>query len=492
MSEEEKKEEKITFTIQGKKYEFTSDQYKKDDYGYNFNTPQEISFKIGDIDNVLYIDKYCNNEYREYEELICSAESTISFEIGGVLNENVKIEQITIHYSYSMDGSSKYIDSDYYLSFDKERQEISFNIGDIPNKNVKVTGISVDHRTYIVNKVDMGHWCDDEVSFKVCDVLNVAKNVEKVEFNNINDDVCVYFVGGSNVELINFKIRDIHYYFYIKRIEWSIKSGLIKEIQLSDAWNKKQGIEYEYFYYNDKKYKLNFKGGETIKFNKYGQLTLETINSSPTRKQQIEEQDRIYNLENTTKKLENTTKNLENKHSVATIWDCLFVLITGFIGGGCLIFALGLCFFGKPICLLLLNWICPECFDYGFLFLNQENQTLNPLHETFNKYTFFYEILKRTPIIILVILGFKFLQLAFERLRLIGEVEKVQKYLNLAKGDNVNNVKNNLLSTIAIPFFAPKKVKSSFFDGLIDKISINIGSEREGGGVVSEDKQNTN
>ena len=88
-----------------------------------------------------------------------------------------------------------------------------------------------------------------------------------------------------------------------------------------------------------------------------------------------------------------------------------------------------------------------------------------------------------------MILGFKFLQLAFERLRLIGEVEKVQKYLKLAQGDNVENVKNNLLSIIAIPFVAQKKVKSRFFDRLIDKISINIGGERESGDVISKEQK---
>ena len=89
---------------------------------------------------------------------------------------------------------------------------------------------------------------------------------------------------------------------------------------------------------------------------------------------------------------------------------------------------------------------------------------------SFNKYTFFYEILKRAPIFILVILGFKFLQLAFERLRLIGEVEKVQKYLNLAQGDDVGNVKNNLLGIIAIPFFTHKKQKQPLLDRLVEKL----------------------
>ncbi|MBQ7552395.1 MAG: hypothetical protein IJT15_03020 [Rickettsiales bacterium] len=458
MSEEGKKEEKITFTIQGKKYEFTSDQYKEYDYAYHFNTPQKISFKIGDIENVLYIDKYCNDGYREHEVLTCSAESTISFEIGGVLNENVKIEQITIHYSYSMDGSSKYIDSDYYLYFDKERQEISFNIGDIPNTNVKVAGISVDHRTYIVNKVDMGYLCDDEVSFKVGGVLNVVKKVEKVEFNHINDDVCVYFIDGSNAEQINFKIRDINYCFYLKHIKWSIKSGLIKEIQLSNEWSKKPGIEYETFYYNDKKYKLNFKGGETIKFNKYGQLTLETIGSSQTRMNQIEEQDRIYNL--------------EKKQVVVMKQDRWFIGITGGIGLLLVAFALGLCVF------------LPKNFDkMSFVYLLS---FLDPLHETFNKYTFFYEVLKRAPIIILTILGFKFLQLAFERLRLIGKVEQVRNYIALTADDDT---KKQLLKTIAIPFFAPKKVKSRFFDRLIDKTSINIGGEQKSGGVINKKQE---
>ena len=62
------------------------------------------------------------------------------------------------------------------------------------------------------------------------------------------------------------------------------------------------------------------------------------------------------------------------------------------------------------------------------------------------------------PAIILFIVAFKFLQLAFERIRLVGEVERVQKYLKLTNDDTT---KNKLLKIIALPFFVPKKMKSS-------------------------------
>ena len=206
-----------------------------------------------------------------------------------------------------------------------------------------------------------------------------------------------------------------------------------------------QDIE-DYFYYKKKKYKLSFKSGDVILFDAMGNLQDWCIKNSQTRMQKIEEQDRLY-------KLEEEQKKLQTNRTVATWIDLLFVLITCGIGFYFILSALGLCF-GKPI--WPFNLITPEnfdkmCFNYGFSFLNPE-------HETFNKYTFFDEILKRAPIIILVILGFKFLQLAFKRIELVGEVEKVQKYINLTNDDTT---KNKLLKIIALPFFVPKKMKSS-------------------------------
>ena len=89
-------------------------------------------------------------------------------------------------------------------------------------------------------------------------------------------------------------------------------------------------------------------------------------------------------------------------------------------------------------------------------------------YDDYNKYTFLYELLKRIPAIILFVVAFKFLQFAFERIRLVGEVERVQKYIKLT---NDGTTKNKLLKIIALPFFTKKKMRSSVVAKLQDRKS---------------------
>ena len=204
--------------------------------------------------------------------------------------------------------------------------------------------------------------------------------------------------------------------------------------------------------FHGKDYDLPFKSGDDIIFTDNKELSQSCIDKSPERSA-IVYAERLNKLEKSQEKTKQEVKELQINRNIANVWDWIFVLITCGIGFYFILSALGLCF-GKPI--WPFNLITPEnfdkmCFNYGFSFLNPE-------HETFNKYTFFFEILKRAPIIILVILGFKFLQLAFKRIELVGEVEKVQKYINLTNDDTT---KNKLLKIIALPFFVPKKMKSS-------------------------------
>ena len=216
------------------------------------------------------------------------------------------------------------------------------------------------------------------------------------------------------------------------------KEGLIQYFVLAEDFKGS-------FSYNGEKYNLQFDNGEIVLFEVNGELNEKCIKNS------IERFNEVFGEKITI--LKQAVEKLQTNQTVATWIDLLFVLITCGIGFYFIWSALGLCF-GKPI--WPFNLITPEnfdkmCFDYRIPFFNTE-------HENFNKYTFFFEILKRAPIIILVILGFKFLQLAFERIRLVGEVERVQKYIKLTNDDAT---KNKLLKIIALPFFVPKKMKSS-------------------------------
>ena len=458
MSDEVKNEEKIKVVIHGKVYWFdkniSSVFYfnKKDNTKINaifFRTPQKISFKIGDIVNKdveamsLNFDK---NGNINSISLSTDSPQKISFKIGDIENKDVYAKSLNFYKNGNIQSISLSTDSP---------QKISFKIGDIVNKDVYASSVHFHTNGNISNIHFLPIDSLQKISFKIGDIENKDVYARSPLIFHANGNISNISFDTDSPQKISFKIGDIDYEVFSNWIRLN-DNTLLENITII------QDIE-DYFYYKKKKYKLSFKSGDNIIFDAMGNLQDWCITNSQTRMQQIEEQDRLY-------KLEEEQKKLHESQNLATKEDWKFVYRSGAFGLCCVIVALGWRFV-EPICLLLLNWICPECFDYGFLFLNQENQTLNPLHETFNKYTFFYEILKRTPIIILVILGFKFLQLAFERLKLIGEVEKVQKYLKLAQGDNV---KNNLLGIIAVPFFTHKKQKQPLLDRLVDKINIDL------------------
>ena len=421
MSEEGKKEEKITFTIQGKEYELNGKYAKVDD-------------NMGNID-ITFDDEN---------------KPKLSFNILGTKNTNVEVKKVRVHKVFQ--GRENFINVVTNI-FPANNQRISFKIGDVENKNIEAISIYFDVTYGCVDRIEF-QTSPQKISFKIGDINYQNIEVKSISFYNL------YNITG---------IKDIH-----------LAEGIRNE-----------------FYYKKSKYQLSFQSGEIISFNDNGELSSDCIKNSIYREQEIDIQEqqrplnelknKTNNLEKQQEKIKKLVEILQKDRKVATRRDWFFVGLFALIGFYFILNAFCLCFNIVGRWQFPLNFILPDnfdkmSFDYHLCFLNSE-------HETFNRYTFLYEILKRTPIIILVILGFNFLQLAFERLRLIGEVEKVQKYLQLAQGDNVKNVKNNLLSIIAIPFFAPKKVKSSFFDRLIDKTSINIGSERESGGVVSKDKQ---
>lgn len=275
------------------------------------------------------------------------------------------------------------------------------------------------------------------ISFKIGDVENRDKQVSYIEFYKNGD---LKFISFRKQPLIIFKIRNIYYSVKMEDLCF-YKEGLIQYFLLAEDFKGS-------FSYKGEKYNLQFDNGESVLFEVNGELDEKCIKNS------IERFNEVFGEKITILKKE--VKELQTNQNIASREDRWFVFITCAIGFYFFLNAFCLCFNKVLWWMFPLNFILPEnfdkiCFNYGFSFLNPE-------HETFNKYTFFYEILKRVPIIILVILGFKFLQLAFERIRLVGEVEKVQKYIKLTNDDTT---KNKLLKIIALPFFVPKKMKSS-------------------------------
>lgn len=270
--------------------------------------------------------------------------------------------------------------------------------------------------------------------------------VKYIYFHNGGRDIYVETISRQPVKVTGFKNIDKYGDYlpsYTEILFFSDRT--LKAAKIREDVN----LNIEFYGRN---YDLPFKNGDEIIFNDNRQLSQKCIDESSERSNIVCAK-RLDDLEKSQEKTKQEVKKLQTNQKIATWGDWLFVLITCGIGFDFIFSALGFCF-GKRI--WPFNWITPEnfdkmCFNYGFSFLNPE-------HETFNKYTFFFEILKRAPIIILIILGFKFLQLAFERIRLVGEVERVQKYIKLTNDDTT---KNKLLKIIALPFFTKKKMKSS-------------------------------
>ena len=173
-------------------------------------------------------------------------------------------------------------------------------------------------------------------------------------------------------------------------------------------------------------YDLPFKNGDDIIFNDNKELSQSCIDKSPERSA-IVYAERL-------KAVEAKTEKLEEKHKIITRSDIWLTLLW---------FALSLVF-------LLLGFSKLSKIEFGGGDFIE--------YDDYNKYVFLYEILKRMPAIILFVVAFKFLQLAFKRIELVGEVERVQKYVKLTNDDTT---KNKLLKIIALPFFTKKKMKSS-------------------------------
>lgn len=460
MSEENKqkenKTEKVKVNIQGREFELIG-KYNKVDYN------------MGNFD-ITFDDEN---------------KPKISFNLLGAENTDVKVNKVGVHKVFQ--GGENFINVVTNI-FPANNQRISFKIGDFEN-NIEASSIYLNTGTYVL--VDTINFkTSQKISFKIGDVENKDVYATFLVFHANGNVAYISFFPTNSPQKISFKIGDINYQnIEVDSISF-YNTTRIKDIYLA------QGIRNEFFY-KKSKYQLSFQSKEIISFNNNGELSSDCIKNSIYREQEIERQDqqrplnelknKTNNLEKQQEKIKKLVEILQENHKVATREDWVFVGLFALIGFYFILNAFCLCFNKVGWWQFPLNFILPDnfdkmSFDYHLHFLNSE-------HKTFNRYTFLYEILKRAPIIILAILGFKFLQLAFERLRLIGEVEKVQKYLNLAKGDNVDNVKNNLLGIIAIPFFAQNKVKSRFFDRLIDKTSINIGSERESGGVISKEQK---
>ena len=223
--------------------------------------------------------------------------------------------------------------------------------------------------------------------------------------------------------------------------------------------------------FHGKDYNLPFKSGENILFNDNKELSQSCIDKSPERSA-IVYAERLNNLEKQQEETEKSVEKMKNNQTVATWRDWGFIVCCTFIGLYFLYVALCLCYNSIPLPFVRIG-ILPE--NFNTICFNYQTNWLDINNSSFNKYTFLYEILKRIPIIVSLVVAFKFLQLAFERIRQVGEVEKVSKYLKLTDNDDV---KNNLLSIIAVPFFTHKKQKQPLLDRLVDKIHIDIDKEK--------------
>ena len=484
---EENKQEKVKVKIQGREFELTKLP--------NGRYSGKISFKIGGIKNKdIYVDKtslgFDANGNISIISFPAKSPQKISFKIGDIENKDKQVSEISF---------GDIVEDDMHISF-KEPQPISFKIGDIENKDKQASDIVFWNNGY-VKKISFKE--PQPISFKIGDIENKDKqassvgcdyyDVEEITFINFKEPQPISFKIGD-IENKDKQASDIFFYYQDNRMLHDVRCIIFKEPQpinfrINNHYVKMTRLSFYgnsviesfvlaenfegNFSYNGEDFHLSFNKGDNVIFDPKGDIAKACIDQLKERY----EFRKIINSELKKIETEQTKTNqkvekLQEVQNLATKEDWRFVKITGIIGaiciGGCVLF----CIFNNTIGLI---------FNYNF----------NYEHETFNRYTFLYEILKRAPIIILVILGFKFLQLAFERLRLIGEVEKVQKYIKLTTDDDT---KKQLLKMIAIPFFAQKKVKSSFFDRLIDKfpinIPINIGSERENSGVISKDKQN--
>jgi len=244
--------------------------------------------------------------------------------------------------------------------------------------------------------------------------------VEYIYFHKDRRDIEVETIGRQPVKVTGFTNIDKYGDYrpgYTEILFFSNRT--LKAAKIREDVN----LNIEFYGRN---YDLPFKNGDEIIFNDNRQLSQKCIDES-SKRSAIVYAERLKVVEAKTEKLEEKQK----KITWSDIWLTL------------LWFALSLVF-------LLLGFSKLSKIEFG------GGEFIE--YDDYNKYTFLYEILKRMPAIILFVVAFKFLQLAFERIRLLGEVERVQKYIKLTNDDTT---KNKLLKIIALPFFVPKKMKSS-------------------------------
>ncbi len=202
--------------------------------------------------------------------------------------------------------------------------------------------------------------------------------------------------------------------------------------------------------YDGENYRLPFKPDDLIYFDENGKVSKKCIEESQERLLIVQRTEskimrsKIEDLEGKDKEKRESIDYLRKKTKVTTTTDILLILV-----------------------LFVLSGIC---FSWGLSKLSEIEFGGGEFieYDDYNRYTFLYEILKRMPAIILFVVAFKFLQLAFERIRFVGEVERVQKYIKLTNDDTT---KNKLLKIIALPFFTKKKMKSSVVAKLQDRRS---------------------
>ena len=286
-----------------------------------------------------------------------------------------------------------------------------------------ILGVENEEKTFYYLYVDEGGNIleisfepDEKLTFNIEGIKNKNKKVDRIHFNE-NGNVCALFL--EYCDIITFKIKNIEYNIKVVIISFN-QDGTLTSLTGCEQYEGD-------FFYEGKKYNLTFNDRETISFKPNGELDESCIKNSVERYNKIFVADRLNNIEEERKVID--------KVDIVLIVLYLAVSLALFCG----------VIFWHPT--------FPDCIIFKQ-----------------DKYKFLYEIFRKSPTIIIAIVGFRFIQLAFERIKIIGEVEKVKKFIELTKDENI---KNKLLEKIAIPFFSPKKIKNVFFEKLTDDILID-------------------
>lgn len=307
--------------------------------------------------------------------------------------------------------------------------KIDIKIGE----NVKILECEVIEVVYR----DLTQDCKKIKTTDGCEIGFFSKTdvVEYIYFHKDRRDIEVETISRQPVNVTGFTNIDKYGDFrpsYTEILFFSDRTLKAAEIR------KDVNLNIEFYGRN---YDLPFKNGDEIIFNDKRQLSQKCIDESSERSNIVCAK-RLDDLEKSQEKTKQEVKELQTNQKIATLGDWGFVVV-------CIAISIGLL-----------------CFAYLYEPMIGDPVSFVRKNPDINKYVFLFEILKRTPIIVLFLLAFKFLQLAFERIRLIGEVERVQKYVKLTNDDTT---KNKLLKIIALPFFTKKKMKSSVVAKLQDR-----------------------